>query len=82
MNQASHTFAAWGTRCLKVATLAVAALAFAAKFLSLCRPSRAQPIHLNAMAAFHDSKRVHALRVGVRGIHGHDLAAIPTINCM
>ena len=30
MNQASHTFAGWGTRCFKVATLAVAALAFAA----------------------------------------------------
>ena len=30
MNQASHTFAAWGTRCFKVATLAVAALTFAA----------------------------------------------------
>jgi formylglycine-generating enzyme required for sulfatase activity len=30
MNQASHTFAGWGTRCFKVATLAVAALTFAA----------------------------------------------------
>ena len=30
MNQASHTFAGWGTLCFKVATLAVAALAFAA----------------------------------------------------
>ena len=30
MNQASHTFAGWGTRCFKFATLAVAALAFAA----------------------------------------------------
>ena len=30
MNQASHTLAGWGTRCFKVAILAVAALAFAA----------------------------------------------------
>ncbi len=30
MNQASHTFAGWGTRCFKLVTLAVAALAFAA----------------------------------------------------
>ena len=53
---------------------------FTAKFLPLCRASRARPIRLNAMAAFHGSKCVHALRVGVRGVHGHDLAAIPAIN--